>query len=374
MRQYNFSKAITYAFFSPALYRDVARQWKGWGGKFLLGALSLFTALAIFINISAIHQLLDTKAMAKSLYARFFENASVPPVTQINRLLHTLGSWPAMKMQESGLSIEETLPYTIKDPVSGDPLVMFTATAPASLEKFPVPLWVTPQAVYYQENTALPPSAMPIATLLPTELASVFWNRLFAVISHIPLMRIEAGQLKMDAVGPYTITDPEKPGRVLAIMDPEDTLGDAERERAFIVLGRHAMGYRQAFSSERVAVYYDAMDKDWLVSHMEHMLRWVKKMLVWAIVLLAPLFLLTSWLFAVVAMLLFSPVTVLLVAYYKIRQLSFSDVLRLSAVALTPVLFFYSFLPPFSTTQELAYGVLFLGYLCFAVRANALGK
>lgn len=96
--EYKKITGIPLSFFSPALYRDVGRNWKGSG----------FSYLFILLFICWIPVVYFTASHAKTMLTGFTE---------------TLKSMPAVKITQGQLSLEQNTPFVILDPNSSELLL-----------------------------------------------------------------------------------------------------------------------------------------------------------------------------------------------------------------------------------------------------------
>ncbi len=92
------------AFFSGPLYRDVGKNWKGYGLFFLFSLVALCTIPFALLVQSELSALLNKEAPGI--------------VTKM----------PAVRITKGKVSIDSPEPYYIKDEKSGDPLIIFDTT------------------------------------------------------------------------------------------------------------------------------------------------------------------------------------------------------------------------------------------------------
>lgn len=115
MRQYGVFQAFWMSFYSPELYRDAARNWKGIG----LGYLFLLTAL-----------LWIPQAVGMQFSVHQFATVTLPPI---------VAQMPAAVVFENGkMTTDEARPYRIENPASKELLAVIDMTQekpPAELGK-----------------------------------------------------------------------------------------------------------------------------------------------------------------------------------------------------------------------------------------------
>lgn len=104
MRQYRLFQAPIMTFFSPRFYRDVALHWKGTGFAYLF----LLLTISVIPNVVRVHNLIGDYIIDKT-------PAIISQVPHINII-------------NGELSADVEQPYTIKDPDSGEVLVLIDTT------------------------------------------------------------------------------------------------------------------------------------------------------------------------------------------------------------------------------------------------------
>lgn len=117
IRRFSIIHPLYMAFFSKALYRDVGRNWKGYGFVYLFSVVALCTIPFALLAQSAISDYLNEEAP---------------------RIIRQM---PAVTVSKGTLSIDRPEPYFILDEKTGDPIIIFDATnkaEPALREKAPV--------------------------------------------------------------------------------------------------------------------------------------------------------------------------------------------------------------------------------------------
>lgn len=114
MRRYNVVQPYWLSFFSKDLYRDVAQNWRGFGFVYLL----LLLALAWVPDVVTIHR----------GFAGFVEKEGEALVAQMPKITITKGE----------VSVDPPGPHYIKDPETGNVIMVIDTSADASeLEKYP---------------------------------------------------------------------------------------------------------------------------------------------------------------------------------------------------------------------------------------------
>ena len=104
MRRYGILHPLVLSFFSRSLYRDVGRNWRGVGFLYLL----LLLTLSWLPSVIQLHR--DLKGFAATFAPALLEQV------------------PALRIVDGKVSIEEDEPYSIRNPLTGDPLAIIDTT------------------------------------------------------------------------------------------------------------------------------------------------------------------------------------------------------------------------------------------------------
>lgn len=132
MKRFSMLQPLYLSFYSRELYRDVRRNWKGTGFLYLLVLLAL-TWLPV---IAKLHGVISNHIREEA--PRYIEQ--VPMIT----------------IAKGQVSIDRPVPYTIKDPATGTPLMVIdTSGRISSIEEANAPMLLTrDRFIYRQPNRA----------------------------------------------------------------------------------------------------------------------------------------------------------------------------------------------------------------------------
>src|SRR5258708_3738454 len=105
MKRYSYFHALVLSFFSKAFYRDVAQHWRGTGLAYMAVILALLWIPTIIKMQVGISQFVDhdSQAITKQI--------------------------PAVTISHGKVSTDVPTPYSIKDPQSGDPIIVIDTTS-----------------------------------------------------------------------------------------------------------------------------------------------------------------------------------------------------------------------------------------------------
>ena len=124
MKKYSLFHPYVMSFFSKDLYQDVGKNWGGIAALYLL----LLIAISWIPNMFLI----------KSNFDSFTREQAPIIIDQV----------PTIKINDGMLSIDKPVPYTIKDPATGKPIMIIdTSGQYADIEQVKVPILVTQDKV-----------------------------------------------------------------------------------------------------------------------------------------------------------------------------------------------------------------------------------
>jgi uncharacterized protein DUF1189 len=186
-------------------------------------------------------------------------------------------------------------------------------------------------------------------------------------IQQIPRITITNGIVSTDVPTPYFINGDD--GKPLAIIDTTGKYQSLDDTPAYILLTRNQVFARD----ERQTRIYDLSGVQSFELDRARAEGWLQMAKRWLVVVLFPIVLISSFVFRAIQMLIYAAVG-LLFARMLNTTLSYLTLMRLSAVALTPVLILNLLLEflPFEIPVWWLIGTLIgLGYLFFAVKSNS---
>jgi hypothetical protein len=189
------------------------------------------------------------------------------------------------------------------------------------------------------------------------------------ITRQIPAITISKGQVSTDVTTPYFIKDP-KTGKDIAIIDTTGTYETLENTEAKLLLTKSKLitvknaTETQTYNLASVQSFY--VDRP----RVEGWLAATKR---WFVPVLYPLAVIFSFIFRAIQILIYAAIG-LLFARMLHANLSYKQLMRLSAIAITPVLvlnLLFEFVPLYIPKWSLLGIVIALAYLFFAVKVNA---
>jgi hypothetical protein len=189
------------------------------------------------------------------------------------------------------------------------------------------------------------------------------------ITNQIPAITITKGQVSTDVTTPYFIKDP-KSGTNIAIIDTTGTYQTLENTDAKLLLTKTKL---TTIKNERETQTYDLSGVQSFFVDRTKVEGWLALAKRWFVPVVYPLALLFSFVFRAIQILIYALIG-LLFARMLHANLGYLALMRLSAIAITPVLMLnllFEFVPLHIPRWFLLGIVVALAYLFFAVKVNA---
>jgi hypothetical protein len=188
------------------------------------------------------------------------------------------------------------------------------------------------------------------------------------ITKQIPAITITKGQVSTDVPTPHVIKDP-KTGADIAIIDTSGTYQNLDNSDAKLLLTKSKLIVRK---TEKESQTYDLSGVQSFYLDHSKVEGWLALGKTWFIPVLYPLALIFSFIFRAVQILIYACVGLLFARILK-ANLDFKTLMRLAAIAITPVLvlnLIFEFLPGRIPWWSILGIIVALAYLFFAVKVN----
>ena len=189
------------------------------------------------------------------------------------------------------------------------------------------------------------------------------------ITKQIPAITISNGQVSTDVPTPYFIKDP-KTGATIAIIDTTGQYKTLDETDAKLLLTKSKVIISK--SATETQTYYLSSVQSFYVDR-ARVEGWLGILGRWFGPVLYPLAVIFSFIFRAIQMLIYALIGLLFVKILH-AKLDFKTLMRLAAIAITPVLILdllFEFVPLHIPRWSLVGIVIALGYLFFAVKVNA---
>jgi hypothetical protein len=192
------------------------------------------------------------------------------------------------------------------------------------------------------------------------------------ITKQIPAITISKGQVSTDVTTPYFIKDP-KTGTDIAIIDTTGTYTSLENTDAKFLLTKSKLITVKSATETQT---YDLASVQSFYVDRARVEGWLAAAKLWFVPVLYPLAVLFSFIFRAIQILIYAAIG-LLFARILHANLTYKTLMRLSAIAITPVLvlnLLFEFVPLHIPRWSLLGIVIALVYLFFAVKVNAAAE
>jgi hypothetical protein len=189
------------------------------------------------------------------------------------------------------------------------------------------------------------------------------------LVSQVPVVTIADGRASIDEPQPYYILDPDS-GEALIVIDTTGDITSLEETEAQALITRTGAIYRKSAIETRT---FSFSEIDRFVLTPDRIYGWLEVGKRYAAPVLYPFCVLGSFIFRILQALLYAAIGLLIARLLKTDR-SYDDLLRLSVVAMTPVIIAGTLLDLADIVLPFAglwFFLVAMGYLTFGIRAAA---
>jgi len=211
---------------------------------------------------------------------------------------------------------------------------------------------------------------LPVMVSVHAGLSDFVENEAPKYVNQIPKITITRGEVSLDRPAPYAIIDPDT-SAPLIVIDPSGKIASLDQTLAPALLTKTKFMMRQRHRAE--TRIYDLSQIENLTIEREQVNGWVQAFKKWFAFVAYPFALAFSYAYRIIQVLLYAAIGMLFARLLK-ASLDYMDVVRLAAVAITPVIILTTVRTLWGFHVPYFWPLCFLaaiGYLFFAVKANA---
>lgn len=187
------------------------------------------------------------------------------------------------------------------------------------------------------------------------------------ILEQVPRLEIQGGEIKTDVKMPYRIIDP-KTNETLVVIDTNATEADFDRLNTSVLITKDKLiSNRSNFNRS-----FNLSDLEGLVIEKESLGNIIDGLIRWARTLAYPMLVLNSWGYRFFQALLFGILGMIIANTIQV-QLPYAALVRLSVIALTPVILLRTLLDFFTISLPFWWLIAFaitVVYLYQAIKAN----
>lgn len=387
MRHFSYLRAIFLSFFSKDLYVDVVRNWKGSGFAYVL---TLLLVMSLPFSYLAYKEVKNFDAIKIVKYASLvlYNDPNLTFEQKLNKTLNVLSQFPSIRLKNGTIEFNENhrkkeeevshpnmkavaKPYKISDPISQFDLIVFDLSGQIyeSIADTTAFILVTKDKVFVRKEDG-GENIYDLSIIKNEDQLEDEINEALNFLSQIPLITIEDGLAATDVEQPYVIKD-LKGDKELAIIDTSGKYNNIDRIDAIILLNRTSVIYKNSKTEKTEEILLTQLNAESMDSLIDNLSTMINILVIpTTVVLVTIMFFFLSFCSLVLAMVFYGIIGMVINNIVNKHNLEFSSLMRISAVALTPVLILRLALPDMIAHQEFIYFLISIGYLFYAIKAN----
>ncbi len=365
-------RTIFLSFYASSIYKDALNNGRGYGLKYLLIVTLLTSAIISAGWVWKIRQI-NPVQLADSIMEIIISEPELTFEENINRFLNILSQIPDISIKEGKLITEEARPYPITDPVSGNDVAVIDTTGRyKSLEGTDAALLLTETKLIArnEQNTEEkgPETVMYLSDISKHyDVNEESLNEALFIIGQIPLISLNNGKLLTQGDESYKIID--KKDLEIAQVGPDAKL-DEKSMQPVIVINQDEIAYKTIFNKDGTYIKATDITEDKLFELIKSSIIYIKGIMLTGMPLVAfPFLVLTSFVFNVIMLLLYAFIGYSFIKIMKKGAFEYQQVMRIAAIAITPILIISVTLPHFIPSQGTIYFLITIGYLHHAIRS-----
>jgi hypothetical protein len=367
----SYFKTIIYSFYSDKPYAQAYKSWKGRGIKYLLlvtAMLSIFTIFGWMQNLNS----LKPKDMADIVMAKLISRPDLTFAENLNRLINILSQFPEIKIENGAVKASSAEIYSIKDPVAGNEIAIIDTTGKTkSLENTEAQILITDSKLITR-NSKNSEDVEYIADLeRKYNIDEGILNDALFILNQIPPFTFSDGKFSTKDNKLYKIYD-RKNIEIIQIGDGAE-LG--RRIAPLIAISPNEISYKNIFNEKTTSIKAADFNESLLFDVILSCFVFIKKIALWGIIVFAlPLVILTTFLFNLIMLIFYAFIGHSFIKIRKLGQFEYNDLMRISAIAITPMLTASALLPQLIPSQGIVYFLIAIGYLYYAILAVTEGR
>jgi hypothetical protein len=190
------------------------------------------------------------------------------------------------------------------------------------------------------------------------------------IVNQIPKITITKGEVSIDAPVPYSIIDPQS-GEQIAAIDTSGQITSIDQTKAFMLLTKKNLIIRQQHRGETRIFDLSAIQS--LTLDRDSVMSWLQAFNKWFAFVAYPFALGASFAYRIIQVLLYALIGMLMASILKIT-LDYAALVRLSVIAITPVILLNTLRKLLGVHVPLTWLISFVIAMCYlfiAVKANA---
>jgi hypothetical protein len=366
-KAYPIWKALFLSFYSPEIYKDVAKNWRGFALSYILLLSAIVCAIMMLGWLNTIYKI-DIKTYAAAATKQLFEDPDFTFEENLNRVLNIAAQIPKVTISDGEASITESSPYLITDPLTKKTLAIINIDGKSDpIEKTDASVLLSKTKVTVKNNNGDQEVIFFKNLKQQFDIDEQDINKFINMIAQIPLITIKQGEASISETSPYVIKNDDK---AVTIIDTEGTTKSFDDNESHILLTKDKLFIKNPFEKNVTEVALSAIDADMINNAIVYTLKQLRHLLTIVPLLITPIFIIASFTFAVFIVFVYAIIALMISRLFKLGTPEFSQAFRLSAVAITPIIALNLVIPQVFANQGLIYFLIALGYIYFALNSN----
>jgi|GEM_PF-6499095 len=362
----SYFKTIFYSFYSSKPYMPAYKEWQGHGLRYLLlvtAILSLFTTLGWMRDVNII----KPKDVADVVMGILIPRSDLTFEENINRSINILSQIPTIQIENGTVKTPNAEIYSITDPLSGSEMAIIDTTGKVkSLEGTDAQILLTDtKLITKSAKIKKNENVTYIADLVQQyNIDERALNDTIFLFTQVPQFTLHDGKFSTKDNKLYKIYDKKN----IEIAEIGDGASLGKDLAPVIAISPTEISYKNILNKKTKVIKAAEFNEEMLFDTIQHCVIYLKKLVLWGIVILAlPFVILTSFVFNLIMLIFYAFIGHSFAKIKKLESLAYKDVMRISVVAITPMLAASALLPQFIPSQGIIYFIIAIGYLYYAI-------
>lgn len=365
-------KTIFLSFYSPFAYSNALNNWNGRGLKYLL-IVNILTGIIISSGFLLEIRKVNPAQIADAITGFIISEPDLTFEENLNRFMNILHQIPKIRVNNDRFLTDEAKPYHITDPVSGyDLAIIDTSGEYTSLKDTDASLLVTDTnitAISSNENTE--ERAETTTSLVDFKkqynIDENTINELLYFLGRFPILSLQNGRLVTENDQTFDITNNQK--TLLAQVGKDAKLNDDSME-PIIAISTDKISYKTFSGNQSNSIKLVDLNEQTFFEFIKNGISYLKNFFMWVVPLAAlPFTIFISFAISCLTLLLYSFIGLSFSKLMKAGEFNYMQIMRVAAVAMTPMLILSTIIPHLIPNQGAVYFLISVGYLYYAIKS-----
>lgn len=363
---------IYLSFYSPSAYTNALNNWQGRGLKYLL-LVTVLTSSLISLRFSMEINKFDATHLADTITGVVISESDLTFEENLNRFINILHQIPKLHIKNEKIITPEAKPYHITDPVSGYEIAVIDTTGQyKSLKETDATILLTETSMFFLHEKNNKEDSTEDTIYLKNfkeqySLDDANINEALFLIGQIPAFSLHNGKFVTEDNKTFEIVNKAKV--LLAQIGPDAALSEKGLE-PMLAINEDEIAYKTFFNKRGDLIKASDLNEQTFFEMIKSGVTHIKNFFIWKAPIIAlPLIVLASFMLSLLTLLLYSFICLSLIKTTNAGTFSYTQIMRISAVAITPMLIISAVMPNIIPSQGIIYFLISVGYIYFAVKS-----